>query len=113
MSFSFKGYGENVLTFPTKLTEAGIPVEVGANSVVSKAAADKDFIGVTSYADGELAGVILNGYVELPYTGTAPAFGFSALAANGTGGVKTASSATHLVKVIKVDTSKKTVGFIL
>lgn len=102
-----------MLTFPTKLTEAGIPVVVGENSEVSKAAADKDFIGVAVSANGEFAGVILNGYTELPYTGTAPAFGFCALAANGTGGVKTSTSSNHIVKVIKVDTVNKTVGFIL
>ena len=116
MSISFKGYGENVLTFYTGITEAGIPVSVAQDCMVNKTAADKDFIGITCKGDGEIAGVIVDGYVELPYTGNTPAFGYCNLVANGNGGVKAAASATasnHVVRVINVDTDNKIVGFIL
>ena len=113
MSISVKGYGENVLTFNTELTEAGVPVTVGADSTVSKATADSDFIGFTTYADGEIAGVIVDGYVEVPYTGSVPPYGFAALVSNGTNGVKTSTSSKHIVRVVKVDIDTRTVGFIL
>ena len=116
MSISFKGYGENVLTFQASLTNVGVPVIINGNYMVSSAPAEKDFVGITCSADGKYTGVIMNGYVEVPYTGGAPAFGYVNLVANGSGGVKVPASATssnHIVRVIKVDTSNNIVGFIL
>ena len=62
------------------------------------------------------AAVRTSGYVKMTYTGTAPAVGYAALAATGAASVKadTASPAVggeHLV--IDVDTTAKTVGFML
>ena len=111
-----KGYGENVLTFETEITDVGVPVTLNSNGEVSKAAAGNDFIGFTSSADGKIAGVIIDGYVEAPYTGTAPSYGFCALVSNGTNGVKTADSGAtskHIVRVLKVDKGNEIVGFIL
>lgn len=116
MSISFKGYGENVLTFKSMLTDAGIPVSVAKDCVASKTSSEKDFIGITSYADGEYAGVIVDGYVEATYTGTTPGFGHCNLVSNGIGGVKVPASSTtsnHVVRVLKVDTDNNIVGFIL
>lgn len=113
MSISCKGYGENVLTFNTNLTEAGVPVAVDADRHASLAAEDTDFIGFTTYADGKIAGVIVDGYVEVPYTGTVPTYGFTPLVSNGTNGVKLSTDSKHIVRVIRVDTYNNTVGFIL
>lgn len=116
MSISTNGYGENILTFNTNVTEVGVPVLIGGLSIVQKAPAEKDFLGFTCYADGEIAGVIMDGYVEVPYTGSIPAFGFTALVSNGSNGVKVPSSSAtsnHIVRVLKIDTDKKIVGFIL
>ena len=116
MSISFKGYGEKVLTFKTTLTEAGVPVIAGTDNKAYRASVEKDFIGITRYADGQYAGVIVDGYVEVPYTGSAPLYGFCNLVSNGANAVKTASSSTtsnHVVRVLKVDTENKIVGFIL
>ncbi len=52
------------------------------------------------------------GFVKTPYSGTAPALGYTALAADGNGGVKAASSGP-LRLVLELDTTKKTVGFCL
>lgn len=116
MAISYKGYRENILTFNSDITKVGVPVIVGANSKVFLASADTDFIGFTCYADGKLAGVIVDGYVEVPYTGNAPLYGSVSLVSNGSNGVKTASSSSttkHVVRVIKLDTANKIVGFIL
>lgn len=116
MSISFKGYGENVLTFNTTLTKVGIPVMVSSDCRVVEATTDRDFMGITCYADGELAGVIMDGYVEMTYTGSIPTLGYCNLVADGSGGVKAAASgasSNHIVRVLKVDAENKTVGFIL
>ena len=116
MSISFKGYGEKVLTFKTSLTEVGVPITPGTDCTAYRATADRDFIGISCSADGEYAGVIVDGYVEVPYTGSAPNFGFCNLVSNGSNGVKTPGSSTtsnHIVRVIKIDTQNKIVGFIL
>ena len=113
MAISFKGYGENVLTFESTLQGAGVPVIIDEGSKAYISAADEDFIGFTTYADGEIAGVIVDGYVEAPYTGTAPKYGFAALVSDGNNGVKTSADSKHIVRVIKVDTGNMTVGFIL
>lgn len=116
MSISFKGYGENVLTFKAEVSEAGVPVEVNEDCTVKVAAADKDFIGIICEVNGEVAGVIVDGYVEMTYTGNAPSYGYCNLVANGSGGVKAAASGTasnHTVRVLKIDTENKIVGFIL
>ena len=54
----------------------------------------------------------VKGFVKTPYSGTAPALGYTALAADGNGGVKAASSGP-LRLVLELDTTKKTVGFCL
>lgn len=116
MSISFKGYGENVLTFNAQFSQVGVPVSIHQDCEVKAAAADKDFIGITCYADGDVAGVIVDGYVEVPYTGTTPSFGYCNLVANGSGGVKVTASGTtsnHTVRILKIDTDNHIVGFIL
>ena len=116
MSFSCKGYRENILTFKSDLTKVGVPVTIAGVSEVLQAPAEKDFIGITCYADGKMAGVIMDGYVEMPYTGTIPSFGYTYLVSDGSNGVKTPASTTtskHNVIVLKLDTTKKIVGFIL
>ena len=53
------------------------------------------------------------GYVELPYTGTAPAVGYALLAADGKGGVRTAASGGRSCLVVHVDTAEKKIGLFL
>ena len=113
MSISCKGYGENVLTFNTKLTEVGAPVYIGADNKALLASADNDFVGFTTYADGEIAGVIVDGYVEVPFTGAAPSYGFTSVVSNGKDGVKSSITSKHVVRVLKIDNQNKIVGFIL
>lgn len=115
MAISFKGYGENVLTFNPEVFKTGVPVSIHSGCAVREAAAEKDFIGITCYADNEVAGVIVDGYVEMPYTGSMPAYGYCNLVADGSGGVKVPAGSTsnHVVRVLKIDVENNIVGFIL
>ena len=63
--------------------------------------------------NGGYAGVQLSGVVTMPYTGTdAPAVGYAALASDGADGVK-ASTKGNTYLVLSVNTTAKTVSFML
>ena len=70
------------------------------------------FSGVIAGVRDELVTVQYRGFVTLPYTGTAPAVGYANLAANGSGGVKTASGGRSLL-VVSVDPTAATVCVLL
>ena len=109
MKVSFEGVGEQVLSFEKASgTEKGVFVKVSANNTV---AAD-NFAGYCiDTADG-FAVVKTHGYIEVGYTGTAPAVGFAKLAADVGGKVKKADTGREYL-VIKVDSTAATVGFIM
>lgn len=113
MSISFNGIGRQMLTFYATGVTASSPVKMVSSQTVSNCAVSNDFIGVAINCRGEFAGVQTEGYVEMPYTGTAPVLGFTGLTANGSGGVKADTAAAKKYKVITVDTAKKLVGFII
>ena len=117
MKVSFEGIGESVVTFlnnEANGAKAGDTVKVSGSGEV-RACADGDrFAGVSLWSDKDAAAVQVQGFVTMPYTGTAPALGFSRLACSGGGYVKSVtgtSGGEYLV--LEVDTSAKTVGFIL
>ena len=91
---------------------AGSVCKVTANDTVGACSAGDAFCGVAGPVRGGMTGVQLHGYVKLPYTGAAPTVGMGALAANGSGGVKTAESGRTFC-IVCVDTAAKTVGFFL
>lgn len=111
---SFNGFNEGVLTFADYGSALGAPVAVTNDSKTNTATNGSDFIGVcvNKIGDGYITAQI-SGYVELPYTGTAPTAGYACLIANGDGGVKTGTDIKKSYKVLKVDTENKIVGFIL
>ena len=113
MKVSFEGAGEQVLSFmKASGVEKGSLVKLSANATVAKCAAGDNFAGVCIKADDSFADVKTAGYVELGYTGTAPAVGYAKLAAAGDGNVKTADTGReHLV--INVDSTAAVVGFIM
>ncbi|MBR0412102.1 MAG: hypothetical protein IJI47_00850 [Eubacterium sp.] len=115
MSISFKGYENKTITFEAAegLT-AGAPVTVDANGKAANASADGYFVGVCTAIRNGWASVQTEGYVEVPYTGTAPSHGLVSLVAAGESKVKAGGDGDiALYKVIKVDTENTTVGFIL
>ena len=85
MSISFKGIGDQYVTF----SAAG-----------------------TAELRFGTAGVTMGGYVELHYTGAAPTVGYTALAADGSGGVKVLEGGREYL-VVSVDTEAQTVGLFL
>lgn len=114
MNISFKGIGDQYVTFAAAETaELGAVCKISANGTVDKCAADDAFCGTIAELRFGMAGVKMGGYVELHYTGTAPALGYTALAADGTGGVKVAEEGGREYLVISVDTETQTVGLFL
>jgi len=113
MKVSFEGIGEQVLSFEKASgTEKNVFVKVSANNTVAACASGDNFAGYCINTDGSFADVKTHGYIEVPYTGTAPAVGFASLAADTNGKVKTATTGREYL-VIKVDTTNTVVGFIM
>lgn len=113
MAISYQDIGQICATFhATGSMQEGNVCKLSSNDTVSACSADGAFHGVLLHGDGTLHCVQVCGYVTVPYTGTAPAVGYTALAANGAGGVKTLSGARERL-VVHVDSSAKTVGFFL
>ena len=107
MSVAFDGIGSLAVTFRCSgQVEAGTPVVLSDNETVAAATAGKAPAGVALHQQG---------YVKLPYTGTAPALGQQVLVADGSKGVKTAGSGEtgRTCLVVRVDTEAGTVGLFL
>lgn len=114
MNLSYESVGQQAVTFAAQSgVNAGTVCTVSANDTVGKPAVGDSFCGyVLDVAKDGAACVALHGYVQLPYTGTAPALGWSGLCADGSGGVKADDSAKSYL-VIHVNTADSTVGFFL
>ena len=113
MTTNFNGFNEKVLTFEcdTKIT-AGTPVKITANGKVAAAAAGDRFIGTCVYTRCGYAAVKVEGYSVLPYTSTAPTLNHAKIVADGNGGVKADTNGSEVVAIC-VDTTAKTIGFIM
>ena len=111
MNISFEGIGQEMVTFAADDGVAkGKPVKMSANGKVSACADGDAFIGVAAnVASDGAANVIMRGFVELDYTGTAPALGLVTIAGNGSGGIKTVTANGRQVTSVNVDTANKTV----
>ena len=113
MKVSFEGVGEQVLSFEKASgTEKNVFVKLSANNTVAACAAGDKFAGYCISTDDSFAVVKTHGYIEVGYTGTAPAVGYANLAADVGGKVKKADTGREYL-VVKVDTSAATVGFIM
>lgn len=114
MSISFGGIGEMCVTFMAETSvKKGNPVKMSTDNTVTVCADGDRMIGVAvDVSDDGYATVQLSGYVTVGYTGTAPTVGFTALAANGDGGVKVLSSGGEFL-VLNVDTATNSVGIII
>lgn len=113
MSFEFNGYNNQMLTFETVDAAVDSPVKMSSNKTVANCSAGNDFIGIVRNVRGGAAGVQLDGFAEMKYTGTAPSVGYVGLTASGTGGVRVSTDAAKKYKVLYVDTDSSAVGFIL
>ena len=132
MSVSFGGMGEVVATFKTNgVVKAGNPVKMQSNGTVQACSNSDRFCGIAiSVADDGYATVQLGGYMKATYSGSAFSVGYAHALAASDGKVKadagTESSVTvdsdtltvtkytgSEVLVVEVDTTAKTVGFIM
>ena len=109
---SFEGIGQWSATFACAGVREGQAVKVSGSGEVTKCADGDRFCGVVNTVgrDGEACGVALGGMVSVPYTGSAPAVGWTGLSADGEGGVK-ADGAGEKYLVAVVDESAKCVTF--
>ena len=112
MKVSFEGIGEQVVSFAAAGNVKGNFVKMSGNGTVAPCASADNFMGFCLDAEGGFADVQTHGYICCPYTGTAPAVGYSQLAADVNGKVKSAQTGREYL-VLTVDTNAKTLGFIM
>ena len=107
MNVSFEGLENAVVTFQEEQVTAGYPVSMRSGATVGNAAAGAAPVGVALNVRG--------GFAALPYSGSAPELGWTALTADGSGGVKIPGSGEkgRECLVVQVDSKEKTVGLFL
>lgn len=113
MSVAFDGIGRSVLTFQAGDVKKGDVAAMSANDTVAKAASGAVPVGVVLNKRQDWAAVQVKGYVELPYSGTAPTVGWNKLAADGNGGLRTATDKGRDCLVVRVDTAENKMGLFL
>lgn len=113
MSVSFAGVGQVCATFLGDGLSEGQVVKVSGNGTVGACAADDDFCGVTLCCKEDACSVQVAGFVSVSYSGAAPSVGWCALAADGSGGVKTTASGGRMRLVACVDPADKSATILL
>ena len=77
MTVSFMGWKERAATFEAdEELKAGSVAKVSGSGEVSACSAGDKFAGIVLSCRGGFAAVQLEGYAEVPYTGTAPSAGY-------------------------------------
>ena len=114
MAISFEAIGERMVTFAAGSgLKAGKICKVTANGTVGPCEEDDSFCGVVSAIRDGAASVVMGGYVEMSYAGdTAPALGYSVLAADENGEIVPATAGRTCL-VVHVDTAGKKIGLFL
>ena len=114
MSVSFEGIGQWAATFACAETQEGSMVKISGSGAVADCGDGDAFCGqVLSVSRcGDACSVQLGGFVTAAYSGTAPNLGWTALSADGQGGVK-ADAAGRSYLVAEVDTAAGVVTFVL
>lgn len=113
MKISLDGFNNKSATLVAAAgTEKGDIVSLSNNLTVSTASQGAAFCGVCEDVRDGYATVLLEGYTRVSYSSTAPSLGFAVLAADGSGGVKTAQSGRTCL-VVEVDTVSNTIGIIM
>ena len=112
MSISYDSIGQVCVTCYNNSVQVNQPCRIGSNCTISPCVDDGNIEGVVVARNGNLATVVVKGFVTLTYNGTAPTVGYCALAATGVGKIKVKEGAREYV-VFDVDTNKKHVTFCL
>ena len=121
MSVSFGGIGEKAVTFEAASgVKAGYPVKMSANGQVTACSTGERMCGIALYvSDDGHATVQMNGYVNMPYSGSGtPAVGYGHLLAGADGTVQVEAADSEAFTggeylITDVDTTGKTVGFFM
>ena len=113
MSISFQGIGQVCATFLRGTVAEGQPVKISGAGTVAACGAGDDFCGVAVCKKDDACAVQVAGVVTMGYSGTAPTLGWTALAADGSGGVKTVSTGGRTYLAVDTDTTNKTVTILL
>ena len=108
MSISFHGIGQVCTTFLGSNIAEGHVVKMIANGTVAACNADETFCGIAVCCKDDALSVQVAGFTSIRYSGDAPAIGWSTLAADGNGGVKSAEGGRSYL-VVHVDNTAKTV----
>lgn len=112
MSVSVKGFNQNAVTLvAVEGLKAGDLVKISANHTAAACASGNIPVGVCLSNDGKYACVQLTGWANVKYSSTAPALGSAVIAADGAGGIKTATTGRN-VTVIAVNTADTTAEII-
>ena len=106
---SYDGIGRDVrATFKhstlKKGTNEGQPVKISANDTVALCGDGDAFHGVVESIEKKFCTVILTGFHEFTYKGTAPTVGYSLLTGAGTGKVKVKTGSRSYL-VVNVNTT--------
>ncbi|WP_432400960.1 hypothetical protein [Wukongibacter sp. M2B1] len=114
---AFDGFGAEYVTFASALTsdDEGKIVKVSDSKTVAAAGDGEVFHGITVKVESDGAVTTqIKGYVEIAYTGvTDPTIGYDKLAGDASAGVKVDATNGREYLVLYVDTTTKTVGFML
>lgn len=108
MNVSFQGIGQVCATFLCGDVKAGQVVKVTAAGTVGPCADNDPFCGVVMMTKGGGASVQVAGFATVGFSGEAPAAGFAKLAADNSGGVKTAPGGRDYL-VVDTDAVGKTI----
>ena len=113
MKSSYEGIGQWAATFACGDIAEGQVVKISGNGEVAACADGDQFCGVVISIghDKQACAVAMGGLVTVPYTGTAPALGWTGLAADANGGIKAAEG--HEYMVVDVDENGQTITFAL
>lgn len=115
MSVGFDGVGQVCATFLGGQAVEGQVVKLAGNGKVAPCGAGDGFCGVALCCKDDACTVQVCGFVTVRYSGTAPAVGWTALTADGNGGVKAAGKDDdgRAVPVVSVDETAKTATVLL
>ena len=116
MKVCYEGIGALYATFSCAALAEGTPVRISAAGTAAACGKGNEIAGVAAAVSRgkDACSVQLRGFVTLPYSGTTvPALGYSALVADGDGGVKVADSSVRERLVVEVDSTAGKVTFLL
>lgn len=113
MSVSLKGFNEQVATFfMDDEVQKGDLVKISSDNLVKTCVNGEIPVGICVNANGSEAGVLLSGYVEVPYVGSLPSLGENNIIASDAKSVSESANGKKVL-VVMADNETSTVGFIL